>query len=201
MDALTISAPRPPWNKDKLVGQKRPFKLKEIWAIRTRLQLSRRTRDLALFNLGIDSKLRACDLVKLRVRDVANGDRTAARANVVQQKTGRPVQFELTDPTREAVSGWINLAHLRSEDFLFPSRVHSSPHLGTRQYARIVDGWVEEIAGPGRVRHPLNAPDQGVLGLPPNEEPSRGATPARPHQAREYCALPRHRGRGRTGDG
>lgn len=125
--------------------QKRPFKLKEIWAIRTRLQLSRRTRDLALFNLGIDSKLRACDLVKLRVRDVANGDQTAARANVVQQKTGRPVQFELTDPTREAVSRWINLAHLRSEDFLFPSRVHSSPHLGTRQYARIVDGWVEEI--------------------------------------------------------
>lgn len=77
--------------------QKRPFKLKEIWAIRTRLQLSRRTRDLALFNLGIDSKLRACDLVKLRVRDVANGDRTAARANVVRQKTGRPVQFELTE--------------------------------------------------------------------------------------------------------
>lgn len=145
MDALTVSAPRPPWNKDKLVGQKRPFKLKEIWAIRTRLQLSRRTRDLALFNLGIDSKLRACDLVKLRVGDVANGDRTAARANVVQQKTGRPVQFELTDPMREAVSSWINLTHLRSEDFLFPSRVHSSPHLGTRQYARIVDGWVEEI--------------------------------------------------------
>lgn len=145
MDALIVSAPRPPWNKDKLVGQKRPFKLKEIWAVRTRLQLSRRTRDLALFNLGIDSKLRARDLVKLRVRDVANGDRTAARANVVQQKTGRPVQFELTDPTREAVSSWINLAHLRSEDFLFPSRVHSSPHLGTRQYARIVDGWVEEI--------------------------------------------------------
>lgn len=145
MDALTVPAPRPPWNKDKLVGQKRPFKLKEIWAIRTRLQLSRRARDLALFNLGIDSKLRACGLVKLRVRDVANADRTATRANVVQQKTGRPVQFELTDATREAVSGWINLAHLRSEDFLFPSRVHSSPHLGTRQYARIVDGWVAEI--------------------------------------------------------
>ena len=115
------------------------------WAIRTRLQLSCRTRDLALFNLGIDSKLRACDLVKIRVRDVANGDRPAARANVIQQKTGRPVQFELTEPTRTAVSGWIHSAHLRPEDFLFPSRVHASPHLGTRQYARIVDGWVEEI--------------------------------------------------------
>ena len=111
MDTSTISAPRSPWNKDKLVGQKRPFKLKEFWAIRTRLQLSCRTRDLALFNLGIDSKLRACDLVKLRVRDVANGDRPAARANVIQQKTGRPVQFELTEPTRLAVSGWIHLAH------------------------------------------------------------------------------------------
>lgn len=139
------STPRAPWNKDKLVGQKRPFKLKEIWAIRTRLQLSCRTRDLLLFNLGIDSKLRACDLIKLRVRDVANGDRPAARANVIQQKTGRPVQFELTEPTRDAVSSWIHSAHLRSEDFLFPSRVHSSPHLGTRQYARIVDGWVEEF--------------------------------------------------------
>lgn len=81
-----------------LAEQKRPFKLKEIWAIRTRLQLSCRSRDLALFNLGIDSKLRACDLVRLPVRDVANGERTSARANVVQQKTGRPVQFELTDP-------------------------------------------------------------------------------------------------------
>lgn len=145
MGASTISAPRCPWNKDKLVGQKRPFKLKEIWAIRTRLQLSCRTRDLALFNLGIDSKLRACDLVKLRVRDVANGDRPAARANVIQQKTGRSVQFELTELTRVAVSGWIHSAHLRPEDFLFPSRVHASPHLGTRQYARIVDGWVQEI--------------------------------------------------------
>jgi integrase len=83
--------------------------------------------------------------LKLRVRDVAHGDRPAARANVIQQKTERPVQFELTEATRAAVSGWIHSAHLRPEDFLFPSRVHASPHLGTRQYARIVDGWMEEI--------------------------------------------------------
>ncbi|MEB0113537.1 tyrosine-type recombinase/integrase [Variovorax sp. RTB1] len=145
METPIVKASRPPWNKEKLVGQKRPFKLKEIWAIRVRLQISCRTRELALFNLGIDSKLRACDLVKLHVRDVASGDRTAARANVVQQKTGRPVQFELTQPTREAVSAWIVQAHLRGEDFLFPSRVSASPHLGTRQYARIVDSWVTEI--------------------------------------------------------
>ena len=145
METPIVKASRPPWNKEKLVGQKRPFKLKEIWAIRVRLQISCRTRELALFNLGIDSKLRACDLVKPHVRDIASGDRAAARANVVQQKTGRPVQFELTQPTREAVSAWIVQAHLRGEDFLFPSRVSASPHLGTRQYARIVDSWVTEI--------------------------------------------------------
>ena len=82
-----------PWNKGKLIGQKTPLKLKEIWAIRIRLELSHRIRDLALFNLAIDSKLRACDLVKLKVRDITHGDRIAPRAIVMQQKTGRPVQF------------------------------------------------------------------------------------------------------------
>jgi integrase len=128
----------------KLVGQKAPFKLKEIWAIRVRLQLFRRVRDLALFDLGIDSKLRACDLVRLKVRDICHGDRVAARAIVMQQKTSRPVQFEITESTREAVAAWIKEAGLRSEDYLFPSRLHESLHLSTRQYAHIVDSWVEE---------------------------------------------------------
>ncbi len=134
-----------PWNKGKLVGQKSPFRLRDIWAIRVRLQIQGRARDLALFNLGIDSKLRACDLVKLRVRDVCNGDRVAARATVMQQKTERPVQFEITEAARRAVSAWMAQARLTSQDFLFPSRSSKSPHLGTRQYARIVDGWVDEI--------------------------------------------------------
>ncbi len=134
-----------PWNKDKLVGQKAPFKLKEIWAIRVRLQIEHRVRELAMFDLGLDSKLRACDLVKLKVRDICHGDRVAARAIIMQQKTGRPVQFEITASTQEAVSAWIKDAKLRSEDFLFPSRIHASPHLGTRQYARIVDSWVQQI--------------------------------------------------------
>ena len=133
------------WNKGKLVGQKAPFKLKEIWAIRIRLQMQERMRELALFDLGIDSKLRACDLVRLRVRDVCHGDRVAARAMVLQQKTQRPVQFEITAQTREALETWIKRARLKSESFLFPSRVSKSPHLGTRQYARIVDHWVAEI--------------------------------------------------------
>jgi integrase len=134
-----------PWNKGKLIGQKAPFKLKEIWAIRVRLQIYRRQRELALFDLGIDSKLRACDLVKIKVRDISHGDRIAARAIVVQKKTSRPVQFEITESTRSALAAWIKFSGLRSDDYLFPSRIHASPHLSTRQYARIVDAWVEEI--------------------------------------------------------
>src|SRR5664279_3458033 len=145
MDTSTFTTARQPWNKGKLVGQKTPFKLKEIWAIRIRLQLRSRTRDLALFNLAIDSKLRACDLVKLRVRDVCHGACIARRSIVLQQKTHRPVQFEITEQTRIAVSDWIARASLQSDSFLFPSRLHDSPHLSTRQYARIVDGWISEI--------------------------------------------------------
>ena len=145
MDEFKIRVVPRPWNKGKLVGQKAPLKLKEIWAIRVRLQVFRRTRELALFNLGIDSKLRACDLLKLRVRDISHGERIAARAIVVQQKTSRPVQFEITESTRSALAEWIRLSGLASDGFLFPSRVHASPHLSTRQYARIVNSWVEEI--------------------------------------------------------
>jgi integrase len=134
-----------PWNKGKLLGQKSPLKLKDIWAVRIRLQIANRVRDLALFDLAIDSKLRACDLVRLRVRDVAHGERVAARAIVMQQKTQRPVQFEITEQTREAGAKWIEQARLKPEDFLFPSRLHESPHLSARQYARIVDRWVREI--------------------------------------------------------
>ncbi len=103
-----------PWNKGKLVGQKAPLKLKDIWAIRIRLQLDHKIRDLALFNLAIDSKLRACDLVKLRVSDVSHGGQIASRAIVMQQKTGRPVQFEMTQSTREAVHAWIAYADLNA---------------------------------------------------------------------------------------
>jgi integrase len=134
-----------PWNKGKIVGQKAPLKLKDIWAIRIRLQLGHRTRELALFDLGLDSKLRACDLVRLRVKDVCHGDRVSTRAIVMQQKTSQPVQFEITAPTRDAIGDWIKEAALNSDDFLFPSRLHDSPHLGTRQYARILDSWIKEI--------------------------------------------------------
>jgi len=144
-ESIVVARRRDPWNKGKLVGQKAPLRLKEIWAIRIRLQLGKRIRELAMFNLAVDSKLRSCDLVKLRVRDITHGDRVAARAIIVQQKTQRPVQFEITEQTREAVAGWIRHAGLRPEDFLFPSRVRTSPYLSTRLYARIVRGWIREI--------------------------------------------------------
>lgn len=134
-----------PWNKGKLVGQKAPLRLRDIWAIRVRLQFTERIRDLALFDLAIDSKLRACDLTRLRVRDIAHGERVSQRAVVMQQKTQRPVQFEITEQTRAALEAWIHQAKLRSEDFLFPSRLHGSDHLSTRQYARIVKAWVTAI--------------------------------------------------------
>lgn len=146
MDTQTKEASRDaPWNKGKLVGQKAPLRLNEIWAIRVRLQLSHRVRELALFNLAIDSKLRACDLVKLRMQDVCHGDHIAARAIVLQQKTQQPVQFEITPATRQSIAAWVAAAALKTNDFLFPSRIQESPHISTRQYARIVHRWVAEI--------------------------------------------------------
>ena len=134
---------REAWNKGKLVGQKPPLKPKDIWAIRIHLQNRDGIRDLAMFNLAIDSKLRGCDLVSLHVRDVTHGNQVLPRAMVLQRKTQRPVQFELTEPTRAAVAAWLEKDHLRSDQYLFPSRVSRSPHLSTRQYARIVQHWVE----------------------------------------------------------
>ncbi len=133
---------REPWNKGKLIGQKPPLKQKDIWAIRIHLQLGNSIRDLAMFNLAIDSKLRGCDLVNLRVRDVTHGNQMLPRATVIQRKTQRPVQFELTEATRNAVAAWITKANLKSEQYLFPSRLQNSPHVSTRQYARIVHRWV-----------------------------------------------------------
>ena len=141
----TPATTREPWNRGKLVGQKAPLKLKEIWAIRVRLQLSKNLRDLALFDLAIDSKLRGCDLVNLRVRDITHGSQVLSRAMVIQRKTQRPVQFELNETTRAVVTAWIEKVKLRPEQCLFPSRLAKSPHVSTRQNARIVQKWVAAI--------------------------------------------------------
>ncbi len=146
MDPLASSTKRrTPWNKGKLTGQKAPLRLKDVWAIRVRLQLMRRTRELALFDLAIDSKLRGCDLVALRVRDVCHGSQVASRAIVMQHKTQRPVHFEISAETRAAVERWIQEDELSPDGYLFPSRQSGGDHLSTRQYARIVTGWIEEV--------------------------------------------------------
>jgi integrase len=134
-----------PWNKGRVTGQKPPLKPREVWAIRVRLQISDRVRDLALFNLAIDSKLRGCDLTHLRVEDVMQSDQVRSRALVSQRKTGAPVQFEITEQARAAVARWVNGKGLKSSDWLFPSRVDRTKPMTTRQYGRLVDEWIAEI--------------------------------------------------------
>ncbi|MHB8454109.1 MAG: tyrosine-type recombinase/integrase [Acidiferrobacterales bacterium] len=133
---------REPWNKGKRVGQKPPLKPKDIWAIRIHLQNAHQVRDPAMFNLAIDSKLRGSDLVNLQVRDITHCNQILARATVVQRKTQQPALFELTESTRTAVAAWIRKKHLKPEQYLFRSRLAKSPHVSTRQYARIVHHWV-----------------------------------------------------------
>ena len=140
-----LRPPRPAWNKGRLVGQKRPLLPRHVWSIRVRLELSRNTRDLALFNMAVDSKLRGCDLVCLRVRDVFAAGHVKERAAIIQSKTGKPVRFEITDITRQSLERWIADPEMVGVEFLWPSRLRDSPHLSTRQYARILRGWVASI--------------------------------------------------------
>lgn len=145
MTNLTVTQQYIPWNKGKLIGQKPPLKLNEIYAIRIRLQLAKKIRDLALFNLAIDSKLRGCDIVKLKVSDIIRGGCVCPRAMIIQQKTGLPVRFEITEQTRKSIQAWYAKAQLKFDDYLFPSRNTNSPHITTRQYARIVKSWISLI--------------------------------------------------------
>jgi integrase len=138
-------SPPTPWNSRKIVGAKAPFKPKHVWAIRQQLKSAGAVRDVALFDCAIDAKLRGCDLVKLRVSDVAPGGSVRQRVTVIQQKTGRPVPFEITDPTRAALCAWLSLRGRRDDDWLFPSRVRPGEHISTRQYARLVKSWVSMI--------------------------------------------------------
>jgi integrase len=132
-----------PWNKGLLVGQKKPLQPKHVWSIRVRLQVAHMWRDLALFNLAIHSKLRACDLVKLRVDEICSGARIRDRATVVQKKTGRPVQFEMTEQTAASLEVWLPVIRTTGSRYLFPSRLHARHHLSTRQYSRLVHRWVD----------------------------------------------------------
>jgi integrase len=133
------------WNKGRIIGQKRPLLPRHVWSIRVRLEMAGNARDLALFNLAVDSKLRGCDLVGIRVTDVFAAGHAKERASIVQSKTGKPVRFEITETTRLSLERWISDPEMFGLEFLWPSRLHGSPHLSTRQYARIVRGWVTSL--------------------------------------------------------
>src|SRR5215813_13142824 len=141
----SVGLGRRAWNKGKMPGPKPPLRPGHVWAIRAKLQLEKRTRDLAMFNLAIDSKLRGCDLMALRVDDVAPNGYAVDRATVRQRKTGRPVRFELTELTRQALDDYLRIAGVRARDYLFPGRRGPDRSMTTRQYARLVSEWVGGI--------------------------------------------------------
>jgi site-specific recombinase XerC len=146
IDLLPALRPdRVAWNKGRIIGQKRPLLPRHVWSIRVRLEMTGSARDLALFNMAVDSKLRGCDLVSIRVTDVFAAGHAKERASIVQSKTGKPVRFEITETTRLSLERWVSDAEMTGLEFLWPSRLHSSSHLSTRQYARIVRGWVTSL--------------------------------------------------------
>ncbi len=128
-----VTPKREAWNKGRIIGQKRPMLPKQVWAIGARLELAGYLRDLPLFDVAIDSKLRGCDLVKLPVSDLVKDDRFRERVSAIQSKTKRPVQFELTENTRESVLAWVKSLEMLACRFMFPSRFHDRPHIPTRQ--------------------------------------------------------------------
>jgi integrase len=136
---------RRPWNKGLIVGQKRPLLPRQVWSIHVRLEMSASARDLAMFNLAIDSKLRASDLVRLKVEDICSGTLVRDRGMVTQMKTGRPVQFEITEVTRQSVERLLAAQSTSDGGYLFRSRTHGRLHISARQYARIVHRWIRNI--------------------------------------------------------
>jgi len=131
---------RAPWNKGRLIGAKPPLQQKHVWAIRGMLQNERNKRDLAMFNLAIDSKLRGCDVVTIKVDDIAPNGYTVDRATVRQRKTGRPVRFELTEHTRQAVDDYLKFSRKKLGEFLFTGP-KSGCSMTSRQYGRLVSDW------------------------------------------------------------
>jgi len=182
---------RTPWNKGKLISARPPLRPKHVWSIRTRLLLEGRIRDLAMFNLAIDSKLRGCDVVAVKVEDVAPNGYAMDRATVRQKKTGRPVKFELTDQTRQAVDEYLKSTGKKPGEFLFSGRLRSlydHTAICTASFGMDRQHW----AGSKALWHAFASADQGDIDLPTNRQPTSPATPARPHQDRKHREIPWH---------
>jgi integrase len=145
-NSLFTSLPKhEPWNKGKFTGAKPPLRPKHVWSIRSKLEADGRTRDLAMFNLAVDSKLRACDIVALKVEDIAPNGYAADRATTRQKKTGQPVRFELTEQTRQAVDEFLRARGKQAGQFMFSGRQGAKRSMTTRQYARLVSEWIGGI--------------------------------------------------------
>ena len=196
MNALPTPQKRLPWNKGKLTGAKPPLRPKHVWSIRTKLQIEGRARDLAMFNLAIDSKLRGCDVVAIRVEDVAAGGYTADRATVRQKKTGRPVRFELSEQTRQAVDDYLKVTGKRPGEFLFTGRRGPDRNMTTRQLcpARVgVDR--KRRAGPKAVRDAFTATYKSYPDLPADWQSQGRPASARAYKDRKHGQISRHRSR------
>jgi len=196
-EACLLKSPtRTPWNKGKLIGAKPPLRPKHVWSIRTRLMVEGRTRDLAMFNLAIDSKLRGCDVVAIRVEDVAACGYTADRATVRQKKTGRPVRFELSEQTRQAIDDYLKAASKRPGEFLFTGRRGPNTSMTTRQYARLVSEWIGSVGlDPRAVRDAFPATHESYPDLPADGQSQGYPASARSFQDRKHGQVSRHRGR------
>jgi integrase len=199
MNDSNASAPnarprRPAWNKGKLTGPKPPLQSGHVWSIRAKLQLEHRTRDLAMFNLAIASKLRGCDLVALRVDDVAPNGYVVDRATIRQRKTGRPVRFELTEITRQALDDYLRESGRKAGQFLFPGRRAADQSLTTRQYARLVSLWISGI-GLDRLKYATHSMRRTKATLIYRRTGNlRAVQLLLGHTRRKYRALPRRRG-------
>lgn len=186
-DNANFSLPTPkriPWNKGKLIGAKLPLRQKHVWSIRTKLQIDQRIRDLAMSNLAIDSKLRGCDVVALRVEDVAPNGYSVDRATVRQKKTGRPVRFELTEHTRMAVDEYIRTVGKKPGEFLFTSSRGVGQCMTTRRYARLLSEWIASIGldPPTPFRHSFPQADKGDTNLSPYRKPACRTAIAWPYE-------------------
>jgi integrase len=184
---------RLPWNKGKLTGAKPPLRPKHVWSIRTKLQIEGRTRDLAMFNLAIDSKLRGCDVVAIRVEDVAGGGYTADRATVRQKKTGRPVRFELSEQTRQAVDDYLKAANKKNRGLLVHGPSWSRPqHDNAPICAARIGLDRKRRAGPEAVWDAFVATHKGYPDLSADGQSQGRPTLARAYQDRKHGPVSRH---------
>jgi len=192
----TVGPKRTPWNKGKLTGAKPPLRPKHVWSIRTKLQMADRKRDLALFNLAIDSKLRGCDVVALKVEDIAPHGYAVERATVRQKKTGQPVRFEVTEQTRQAVDDYLLVANRKRGEFLFAAQRQPDQGLSTRQYARLVGDWIRGIGLDPCMfgTHSLRR-TKGHADISPHRQSAGRPIAAWPYQDREHGSLSWYRGR------